>query len=247
MPSVNVLITAIVAGLVIGTRAGPCRPRGHYSSVTHVQVTITETTYAPTDTSEAFTDVFTRPETTSIYADTASLSPTTTTSASEASDTTEPGTKPTTTDVDTNTSETTTEAEETTTSPSTTAAEEPTDLDTTTFETTTSAPTSDTTSTEAPTTTSEPPTSTCPPKEDLVCGEPGFFSSSTQESHLLDSLRDTNLAQCQVECQDNDSCKAIGFMETNQCDLYDVPVSELGFESRDLPYYIAYDACCFKE
>lgn len=63
MPSVNTLITAIVAGLAIGVHAGPCRPHGSSSSVSTVEVVTTTSAEPSTTTFGSYPDVSSNSET----------------------------------------------------------------------------------------------------------------------------------------------------------------------------------------
>ncbi|KAJ4250613.1 hypothetical protein NW762_011872 [Fusarium torreyae] len=165
MPSVNTLITALVAGLTIGAQAGPCRPHAPYSSVT--QVATMEHTQPSTKTSAAYINAVTRSET--------ELPETTlSTSTIQVTSSTEAEFKPTTTDEEdtpttgyTSAESTPTNQETTQSVPSTTSGsltiESTTESTSTTEETTTSLPsttlkTEDTTTSVPSTTSSEPKT-----------------------------------------------------------------------------------------
>ncbi|KAM0558432.1 hypothetical protein ACHAPJ_004622 [Fusarium lateritium] len=165
MPSVNTLITALVAGLAIGAQAGPCRPHAPYSSVT--QAATMEHTQSSTKTSVSHIDAVAKSET-RLPETTLSTSAVQVTSSAEAEF------KPTAThEEDTTTTgytsaESTSINEETTESiPPTTSgsltAESTTESTSTTEETTTSLPsttskTEDTTTSVSSTTSSEPKT-----------------------------------------------------------------------------------------
>ncbi|KAM5342715.1 hypothetical protein ACJ41O_013681 [Fusarium nematophilum] len=276
MPSVHTLLAAIVAGLAIGTHAGPCRPHSSYppygqsSSVAQAGVTTTtypeppiktssaypdnsgataaETTAGETSAGETPAEETTAAETTSLGGSTYTLRDTTTLDVT----TTKAATRPPRPDEDATT------AEETTSAETTTAAQDPTTaLDTAT----TGAPTSlitsvkpttsslppDTTS-EAPTTTSEASssTSTCPPRAELSCGNTGFFPGTDWEGHRLRAVRDTELEACKTLCLNNPRCVAIGFFDYDLCELFDVPISELELQEEEDWYYSVYDRCCFE-
>ncbi|GKU04871.1 hypothetical protein FLAG1_07573 [Fusarium langsethiae] len=266
MPSVNTIITALVAGLAIGAQAGPCRPHPAPSSIVQSQLTTTAYAQHTTETSAAYSDVVGKFQTE------ASLSPT----AVQATNSEKAETTPITTDEETTTSshpaakstsvvsdsltteaavDSTTAAQETTSAPPSTTQENTSTLHTTTSvpsttsqaedvpSTTSAEPT--TTTSQASTTTSEVSASSCENKSNLTCGKTGLLTKSV--TNLLDVLNGQDLDQCKAECEDNKECKAIGITTGGQCELYDTGVSVMGFEAQDPWYYSVYDACCFED
>ncbi|RGP60712.1 hypothetical protein FLONG3_10768 [Fusarium longipes] len=63
MPSVNTIITALVASLAIGAQAGPCRPHPPPTSVVESQVTTTAYAQPTAETSAAYSDVVSKSQT----------------------------------------------------------------------------------------------------------------------------------------------------------------------------------------
>ncbi|KAF4455233.1 hypothetical protein F53441_2383 [Fusarium austroafricanum] len=259
MPSVNKLLTALVAGLAIGAQASPCRPYVSPSSVIQSQLTTTEHVQSAARTSAAYTDTVRKSESES------EATPYTT--AVQVTSSTEAERKPTTTDEETaattgypvSESTSTADAESpstakgdtsslpstiehssaalytTTSAPSTTSPEPKITLDTTTL-----APTT----TSRPTTTTQTATSTCPPKFKLTCNKTGSLNNGAD--YLIQILRDLDLASCKEECEKHDNCKAIGVTTAEQCELYSAAASTLGFETSD-SWYSVFDACCFED
>ncbi|KAH6978887.1 hypothetical protein EDB82DRAFT_526973 [Fusarium venenatum] len=270
MPSINTIITALVAGLTIGAQAGPCRPHPPSSSVVQSQVTTTAYAQPTAGASIVYSDAASKFETD------ASLS----TTAVQATSSEKTKAIPVTADDETTTTgypaaettsvisdsfstesavESTTTAQETTSSPPSTTQENSSTLLATTSApsttsqaedvpsitaapTTTSEPTA--TTSQASTTTSEASTSSCANKSNLACGKTGFLTKSV--SKLLDVVYDQDLEECKADCEANDECEAIGITTSGQCELYEADISDMGFEGRDSWYYSVYDACCFE-
>ncbi|KAL4728428.1 hypothetical protein ACLX1H_005173 [Fusarium chlamydosporum] len=249
MPSVNTIITALVAGLAIGAQAGPCRPHPPASSVGQSQVTTTTYAQSTTETSAVYSEVARMSETEASFSTTAvqvassdenKTNPTAT--AEKISTTANPVAESTSTSPDSLTTEATVD-------PTSTVQETTSLLPSTTLHTTTSVPLTTsseprttiapTTTSQASTTTSEAATSSCLPLSSLTCNVAGFYNNASNK--LLGTLQDQDLEQCKAACERNEDCKSIGMTTIGQCELYDSAVSVMEFETEDSSWYSVWD------